>query len=113
MFQIADRPRAQARRLGQFLLRQPGLGAQLDRVDIGEIGDGGEPLLGEGGRHSVEQRGDLARGVIAADFVHVDTMLLRRLRADSHRTRHPPRPPGRHHRQPGRRVDSAGCLPGR
>jgi hypothetical protein len=31
-----------------------------------------------------------------------------RLRADRDRARQPPCPPGRHHRQPGRRVDDAG-----
>ena len=40
----------------------------MDRVNIGEIGGGDEPLLGEGGRRSVEQRGDRARGIIAADL---------------------------------------------
>jgi hypothetical protein len=30
------------------------------------------------------------------------------LRADRHRARYPPRPPGRHHREPRRRVDDAG-----
>ena len=50
-----------------------------------------------------------ARGIVAADFVHVDTVLLRpHLRADRHRARHAPRPTGWHHRQPRRRVDGTG-----
>src|SRR5216684_3096313 len=37
------------------------------------------------------------------------------LRPDRHRARHPPRSPGRHHREPGRRVDDPGSpqLPDR
>jgi len=41
-----------------------------------------------------------ARGIIAVDFVHVDTVLLRRVYADRDRARHPPGSPGRHHRAP-------------
>ena len=45
-----------------------------------------------------------ARGILAVGFVHVDTVLLRRiyaLIAIDHG--HPPSSPRRHHRQPGRR----------
>jgi transposase len=49
-----------------------------------------------------------ARGIIAADFVHVDTAAAARLRADRDRARHPPGSPARHHRAPGRHVDHAG-----
>jgi hypothetical protein len=47
-----------------------------------------------------------ARGVLAAGFVHVDTVLLRRIYAlivIGHG--HPPRSPGRHHREPAQHVD--------
>ncbi len=49
-----------------------------------------------------------ARGIIAVDFVHMDTAAPPYLCPDRDRARHPPRPPGRHHRQPGRLVDNAG-----
>jgi putative transposase len=52
-----------------------------------------------------------ARGIIAVDFVHVDTVLLRRLYAlivVEHGT--PPRPPRRRHRAPGRRLGNAGST---
>jgi putative transposase len=47
-----------------------------------------------------------ARGILAFDFVHVDTLLLRRIYAlvvIEHGT--PPRSPRRHHREPRRRPD--------
>src|SRR5690242_16030887 len=49
-----------------------------------------------------------ARGIIAPDFVHVDTVLLRRLYAlivIEHGTRRAP--PGRHHREPRWSMDHA------
>ena len=50
-----------------------------------------------------------ARVILAVDFVHIDTVLLRHLcTPDRHRARHPPRAPGWHHRQPRRRMDNAG-----
>jgi putative transposase len=42
-----------------------------------------------------------ARGILAVDFVHVDTGApAAHLRADRHRAQHRPRSPGRHHREP-------------
>jgi putative transposase len=42
-----------------------------------------------------------AHGILAVDFVHVNTVLLRRISAtDRHRPRQPPPSPGRHHREP-------------
>jgi putative transposase len=50
-----------------------------------------------------------ARGILAVDFVHMDTVLLAApLRPDRHRARYPPRPLGRRYRRPGRRVDNTG-----
>jgi hypothetical protein len=50
-----------------------------------------------------------ARSILAADFVHVDTVLLRRIYAlIVIGARRPPGSPGRRHRAPGRRVDDAG-----
>ena len=49
-----------------------------------------------------------AAGILAVDFLHVDTVLLKTtVRAGVHRARHPPDAPRRRHRQPHRRVDRA------
>ena len=46
-----------------------------------------------------------ARGTLAADFVHIDTVLLHRIYALIVSSTAPAASPGRHHRQPRRRVD--------
>ena len=49
-----------------------------------------------------------AAGILAVDFLHVDTVLLKTtVRPGVHRARHPPDAPGRRHREPHRRVDGA------
>jgi putative transposase len=50
-----------------------------------------------------------AAGILAADFVQVDTVLLRRIYAlIIIGARHPPRSSGRYHRPPGWRMDDPG-----
>src|SRR5690349_24011640 len=50
-----------------------------------------------------------ALGILAVDFVHVGYRVPpANLRPDRHRARNPPRSPGRHHREPRRRVDNTG-----
>jgi hypothetical protein len=47
-----------------------------------------------------------AAGIVAVDFLHVDTVTLT-VCPGAHRARHPPDAPRGHHRQPDRRVDCA------
>jgi transposase len=52
-----------------------------------------------------------ARGIVAVDFVpRGHGAAPPHLRPDRHRARHPPRSPGRHHRQPRRHVDNPGSA---
>ena len=46
-------------------------------------------------------------GILAVDFLHVDTVLLKRICAGVHRARYPPDAPGRRHHAPDRGLDSA------
>ena len=55
-----------------------------------------------------------AAGILAVDFLHVDTVLRKRLYVPGvHRARHPPDAPRRRYREPHRRMDrAAGPQPG-
>jgi putative transposase len=48
-----------------------------------------------------------AAGIVAVDFLHVDTVLLKRLYVSVHGARQPPDASWRRHREPHRRVDGA------